>query len=82
MKRLRGKTDSFIAETATVNSSMPTYRYHIETERGERLESNIPDEKTATTVVNFLQERRTDKLTVVREQIYTVRGLGRDPDLH
>lgn len=82
MKRLRGKTDCITAELTTVNSSMPTYRYHIETERGERLESNIPDEKTATTVLNFLAESHTDKLTVVREQIYTVRGLGRDPDLH
>lgn len=62
---------------------MPHYRYHIVDRNGKRVESNIPDEHQAETVLNFLKEQKPhEEYSIEQEQFYTVKGLGRDPDLH
>ena len=60
------------------------YRYHVVDRQGIRVESNIPDEYQAETVLQFLKDRNpTEEYTIEREQFYIVKdGFGRDPDLH
>ena len=60
------------------------YRYHVVDRQGIRVESNIPDEFQAETVLQFLKDRNpTEEYTIEREQFYIVKdGFGRDPDLH
>jgi hypothetical protein len=62
---------------------MSLYRYHINDSTGARVESNLPSLRDADEVVQFLKLQNPEELyTVEQEQIYTVQGLGRDPDLH
>ena len=60
------------------------YRYHVVDRQGIRVESNIPDEYQAETVLQFLKDRNpTEEYTIEKEQFYIVKdGFGRDPDLH
>ena len=60
------------------------FKYHIVDRQGIRVESNIPDEFQAETVLQFLKDRNpTEEYTIEREQFYIVKdGFGRDPDLH
>lgn len=62
---------------------MATYRYHIVDRQGTRVESNIPAEDQAETFLQFLKDKNPhETYSIERERIYTVKGLGRDPDLH
>jgi len=64
-------------------SVMATFKYHIVDRQGNRVESNIPDQTQAETFLQFLKDKNPhEEYTVERERIYTVKGLGRDPDLH
>ena len=60
------------------------YRYHIVDRQGIRVESNIPDEYQAETVLQYLKDRNpTEEYAIEKEQFYIVKdGFGRDPDLH
>ena len=60
------------------------YRYHVVDRQGIRVESNIPDEYQAETVLQFLKDRNpTEEYSIEKEQFYIVKdGFGRDPDLH
>tara|TARA_B100000212_G_scaffold120262_1_gene90009 strand:- start:351 stop:548 length:198 start_codon:yes stop_codon:yes gene_type:complete len=60
------------------------FKYHIVDRQGIRVESNIPDEYQAETVLQFLKDRNpTEEYTIEKEQFYIVKdGFGRDPDLH
>ena len=60
------------------------YRYHIVDRQGIRVESNIPDEYQAETVLQYLKDRNpTEEYSIEKEQFYIVKdGFGRDPDLH
>ena len=60
------------------------FKYHIVDRQGIRVESNIPDEFQAETVLQFLKDRNpTEEYTIEKEQFYIVKdGFGRDPDLH
>ena len=60
------------------------YRYHVVDRQGIRVESNIPDEYQAETVLQFLKDHNpTEEYTIEKEQFYIVKdGFGRDPDLH
>lgn len=67
----------------SVNTLMPTYRYHIVDAQGTRVESNIPDRDQAETYRQFLVDKYPyETYSIEQERIYTVRGMGRDPDLH
>ena len=62
---------------------MATFKYHIVDSQGQVVESNLPDEEHAKTVIGFLKEQNpTETYEIQEERIYTVKGLGRDPDLH
>jgi len=62
---------------------MATYKYHIVNRQGEQVESNIPDEEQAQTYLSFLVDKYpSEDFRIEKERIYTVKGLGRDPDLH
>lgn len=61
---------------------MATFKYHIVDASGRHRESNIPDRAQAETFLQFLKETTHDYLEIVEERVYTVKGLGRDPDLH
>ena len=60
------------------------YRYHIVDRLGKRVESNVPDEAQAQTVLQFLKDQNpSETYSIEREQYYVVKeGFGRDPDLH
>ena len=60
------------------------FKYHIVDRQGIRVESNIPDEYQAETVLQFLKDRNpTEEYSIEKEQFYIVKdGFGRDPDLH
>ena len=60
------------------------FRYHVVTRQGHRVESNIPDEYQAETVLQFYKDSHpTEDYSVEKEQYYLVTpGFGRDPDLH
>jgi len=58
-------------------------RYHILDTSKKTCESNIPTQAQAQTVINFLCEQNPgETYTIQEEEIHTVKGLGRDPDLH
>jgi len=62
---------------------MATFKYHIVDSQGQVVESNLPDEEHAKTVIRFLKEQNpAETYEIQEERIYTVKGLGRDPDLH
>lgn len=62
---------------------MPSYRYHIVDRNGTRVEENIPTEDQAHTYLEFLKGQHPhEEYSVEQERIYTVKGMGRDPDLH
>jgi hypothetical protein len=66
-----------------LNMTVPTYRYHVLNRQGLRVESNLPDPATAEACVSHLATLEPhEAFTIEQEQIYTVQGLGRDPDLH
>lgn len=63
---------------------MPTtlYRIYDHTEQ-HVLASGIPDAAQASEVLHFLQlEYPGNEIEIESYTRYTVRGLGRDPDLH
>ena len=62
---------------------MASFKYHIVDSTGNRIESDIPELEQAETFVQFLLENHPhETYTIEQERIYTVKGLGRDPDLH
>ena len=62
---------------------MDRYKYHIVDSQGARVESNIPDQAQADTVINFLKDQNpSETYSIELEPYYIVTGLGRDPDLH
>ena len=66
-----------------LNMTVPTYRYHVLNRQGDRVESNLPDPATAEACVSHLATLEPHELfTIEQEQIYTVQGLGRDPDTY
>ena len=72
-----------MTQGSSVNNLMPTYRYHIVDRNGVRVEENIPTEDQATTYLEFLKDQQPhEEYTIEQERIYTVKGMGRDPDLH
>lgn len=59
------------------------YRWHIVDEDGNHIESNLPSEDIANTMINFHLSNQSNSLSVVKEHVPQLRGiLGRDPDLH
>ena len=72
-----------MTQTIPVNNLMPSYRYHIVDRNGTRVEENIPTEDQAYTYLEFLKGQHPhEEYSVEQERIYTVKGMGRDPDLH
>jgi len=66
-----------------INTHMPLLRYHIVDQSGDRWESNIPEHSQAAQALEHLKLANPHtEFTIQTEQIYTVEGLGRDPDLH
>ena len=62
---------------------MAIKKYHILDSTKKRVESNLPDQTHVDTVIAFLKEQNPhEQYTVEEETVYTVKGLGRDPDLH
>lgn len=62
---------------------MATFKYSILNRRGDVVEDNIPEREQAETYVKFLQDNNPSETYSVEEtRVYTVKGLGRDPDLH
>jgi len=63
--------------------SVSTFKYHIVDGQGIRWESNIPTREAADLALNMIQAANPETpLEIVEQQIYPVKGLGRDPDLH
>ena len=59
------------------------FKYHIVDRQGVRVETNIPDEYQAETVLQFYKDQHPhEEYAIEKEQYYKVTGLGRDPDLH
>jgi len=73
-----------LPEDSTKYTMPEHYRYHIVDRLGNRVESNVPDEAQATTVLQFLKDQNpSEDYSIEREQYYIVKdGFGRDPDLH
>lgn len=62
---------------------MPRYTYHIVDRDNQQIESNIPTRAQAETYLEFLRDKYPHETYAIKETtIYTVKGLGRDPDLH
>lgn len=63
---------------------MAQYYYELLNRQGEAVETQIPDETQANTVMNFYAENHPHDgpFSINKVQIYSVKGLGRDPDLH
>ena len=63
--------------------SVSTFKYHIVDGQGTPWESNIPTREAAEVALTMLQAANPETpLTIQTQQIYPVKGLGRDPDLH
>lgn len=72
-----------MTQVITVNNLMPQYRYHIVDRNGVRVEENIPARDQAETYIEFLKDQHPhETYSIEQERIYTVTGMGRDPDLH
>lgn len=62
---------------------MAVYRYHIVDRTNTRVEENIPALDQAETYIEFLKQQNPhETYSIEQERVYTVKGLGRDPDLH
>ena len=63
---------------------MAQYYYELLNRQGEPVETHIPDAEQARTVANFYDENKPHNgpYSVKKVRIYSVKGLGRDPDLH
>ena len=62
---------------------MPRYTYDIVDREDTAIESNIPTRSQAETYLEFLRDKYPhETYHIVEKTIYTVKGLGRDPDLH
>ena len=60
------------------------YTFDVVDARGEVIEQNLSSEEEAHTYIAMLQDQGHDTAswTIVKNEHYTVKGLGRDPDLH
>lgn len=60
------------------------YSYDITDYRGNKVYENLSSKQEAQEVISFLQSQgiNTSTYQIVENQHYTVKGLGRDPDLH
>ena len=59
--------------------------YDIVDGRGVVIESSIPDRRQAEdmiTMMQTIQQIDTQEYSIVERRVATVKGLGRDPDLH
>ena len=58
--------------------------YRIEDGRGGVIHDNIPSREQADEILQILSSQGVDVQdhVIVEEKHYTVKGLGRDPDLH
>ena len=59
--------------------------YDIVDGRGVVIESSIPDRRQAEdmiTMMQTIQQIDTQEYVIVERRVATVKGLGRDPDLH
>ena len=59
--------------------------YDIVDGRGVVIESSIPDRRQAEdmiTMMQTIQQIDTQEYRIVERRVATVKGLGRDPDLH
>ena len=59
--------------------------YDIVDGRGVVIESSIPDRRQAEdmiTMMQTIQQIDTQAYEIVERRVATVKGLGRDPDLH
>ena len=59
--------------------------YDIVDGRGVVIESSIPDRRQAEDMIVMMQTIQnidTQKYSIVERRVATVKGLGRDPDLH
>jgi len=60
------------------------YTYNIVDGQSRVIEENLGSYEEGTTIIAMLTEQGVDTSTykVVEREHYTVKGLGRDPDLH
>ena len=59
--------------------------YDIVDDRGVVIESSIPDRRQAEDMITMMQTIQNidvQSYTIVERRVATVKGLGRDPDLH
>ena len=59
--------------------------YDIVDGRGVVIESSIPDRRQAEDMITMMQPIQnidTQEYSIVERRVATVKGLGRDPDLH
>lgn len=59
--------------------------YDIVDGRGVVIESSIPDRRQAEDMIvmmQTIQQIDTQEYSIVERRVATVKGLGRDPDLH
>ena len=59
--------------------------YDIVDGRGVVIESSIPDRRQAEDMITMMQTIQmidTQEYSIVERRVATVKGLGRDPDLH
>tara|TARA_A100001388_G_scaffold199031_1_gene150412 strand:+ start:2675 stop:2866 length:192 start_codon:yes stop_codon:yes gene_type:complete len=59
--------------------------YDIVDGRGVVIESSIPDRRQAEDMITMMQTIQnidTQEYRIVERRVATVKGLGRDPDLH
>jgi hypothetical protein len=63
--------------------SVSTFVYNIIDASGTTWEHRIPTQEAAQAALDVLQQVNPETpLSIEQVQIYTVQGLGRDPDLH
>lgn len=70
-----------------INMIMPKTLYRIIDKQDNSLRANaIPDEHTAQETVNIYNSAdgvaHSDRYSIESYTVYTVKGMGRDPDLH
>ena len=60
------------------------YTYNIVDAQGNKVYADLGTKAEAHEVISILQDQGIDvqQYSIVEEQHYTVKGLGRDPDLH
>jgi hypothetical protein len=59
------------------------YRWHVVDENGNHIESNLPSEDIAVTMMNYHMQNQSSPLRIISEHVPQLTSiLGRDPDLH